>query len=90
MNPQKARVRKRRENDMAYIDVDKAIESIGNGDGTSMQKLFAECCVLAVPTADVVPRTVIAEIFAEFGKFGCTNEHDYEEFCELKKKYGVD
>ena len=37
-----------------YIDVDKAIENIRSGDGTSMQKLFAECCVLAVPAADVV------------------------------------
>lgn len=38
-----------------YVDVDKAIESIRNGDGTPMQKLFAECCLLAVDAAEVAP-----------------------------------
>ena len=49
-----------------YIDVDKAIESIRNGDGTPIQKLFAECCLLGVPAADVAPKSEVArEIFAE-------------------------
>ena len=40
-----------------YIDVDKAIESIRKGAGTSMQKMFAECCLLAVPASDVAPKS---------------------------------
>lgn len=37
-----------------YIEREALIESIRNGDGTPMQKLFAECCVRSVPIADVV------------------------------------
>ena len=43
-----------------YIDLDKAIESIRSGDGTPTQKLFAECCLYCVPTADVVPKSEVA------------------------------
>ena len=39
-----------------YIKREELIESILNGSGTSTQKMFAECCVYAVPTAEVVPR----------------------------------
>ena len=62
-----------------YIDLDKAIESIRNGDGTSMQKLFAECCLLAVPTADVAPKSEVArKIFAEIEE-GLQYEIDLED-----------
>lgn len=32
-----------------YVDKDVLIESIRKGPGTSMQKLFAECCARSVP-----------------------------------------
>lgn len=38
-----------------YINREALLQSIRDGAGTRMQKIFAECCVLAVPiAADVV------------------------------------
>ena len=45
-----------------YIDADRAVELICNGDGTPTQKLFAECCVLSTPTADVAPKSEVVSI----------------------------
>jgi hypothetical protein len=35
---------------MRLIDADALHEDITNGDGTSLQKFFADCCVAAAPT----------------------------------------
>ena len=45
-----------------YIDLDTAIENIRNGDGTPTQKLFAECCLLGIPAADVAPRSEVEKL----------------------------
>ena len=53
-----------------YIDADRAVELICNGDGTPTQKLFAECCVLSTPIADVAPTSEVArEIFEEICEY---------------------
>ena len=62
-----------------YIDLDKAIESIRNGDGTSMQKLFAECCLLAVPATDVVPKSEVA--LEAIDDFQNTLRHIFVTMC---------
>ena len=48
-----------------YVDLDTAIENIRNGDGTPTQKIFAECCLLGITTADVAPKIEVAALKIE-------------------------
>lgn len=40
---------------MRLVDADALSESICSGEGTALQKFFADACVAAAPTIDAVP-----------------------------------
>lgn len=42
---------------------------------------------LQVEEAIAFRKTQVEQIFADFGKLRCTNDEDYREFAELRKKY---
>ena len=79
-----------------YIEVEKARDYIHNGDGTPMQKLFADLCVLNSPRAtDVVEKEKFAkEIFTKLYEHIKYDGHTVSvwknDLISIAKQYGVD
>lgn len=81
---------------MAYIEIEKAIAEIDKGDllvGNNAE--WAKEIIRRTPTADVVPREEVEQIFAEIESVMYQNFYlnhsviliDKADYTELKKKY---
>lgn len=75
-----------------YIEREVACEHIRNGARTSMQKLFAECCVRSTPLADVVPmaeydklKRQFDQLDAECDRLENIESRLYDEIIKVKK-----